>query len=462
MLSYTLWQTDVELFVEFEPLVVGKITDFAAHLTDLPSFKAIEKGQVTVSLLQGNKGIRQTKEAPDQPGIFRNALKPTTAGKSQLVFDVVTSRFTDKFIIDTEVYANAEEASAKWKGVPENPNAITFLKEQAWKIDFANAPVITDTIFEVIEAPGQILPAQGDEKTVVATSNGILVYQSSQIAIGSSVKNGQSLFRMVGGNLSGNNPETEFKKAKSRYEQAKSDYERKKELYEVQAIAKPAYEASMLAFQLAESEYKNLSSDYGKGGKSVRAGATGYIKQLFKSEGEYVQGGEALAVITQNRNLRIRADVNQTDFGRLNNQITANFELGDQKYAIESFNGRMLSFGKSVSAEQPKIPVYFELDNTGDLLPGSFIKVWLKVKSSGTGLKIPVSSLLEEFGNYSVIVQSSGESYEKRDIQIGVSDGSYVEVLSGLQQGERVVTKGVYQIKMASMSGQVPAHGHAH
>jgi len=115
-----------------------------------------------------------------------------------------------------------------------------------------------------------------------------------------------------------------------------------------------------------------------------------------------------------------------------------------------------------VSHEHPKIPVYFEVDNTGELLAGSFIEVWIKMNPKSTALRISETALLENFGTYSVIVQTGGESFEKRDVEIGVSDGIYVEIISGLKEGERVVTEGAYQVKMASMSGALPEHGHSH
>ena len=43
-----------------------------------------------------------------------------------------------------------------------------------------------------------------------------------------------------------------------------------------------------------------------------------------------------------------------------------------------------------------------------------------------------------------------------------MENGKQVQVLSGLTEGERVVTKGAYQVKMASLGGSVPAHGHSH
>ena len=73
-----------------------------------------------------------------------------------------------------------------------------------------------------------------------------------------------------------------------------------------------------------------------------------------------------------------------------------------------------------------------------------------------------MSSLIEEQGLLYVYVQTGGESFQKREVKIGAGDGMNVEVLSGIESGERVVTKGAYNIKLATTSGTVPAHGHEH
>ena len=56
------------------------------------------------------------------------------------------------------------------------------------------------------------------------------------------------------------------------------------------------------------------------------------------------------------------------------------------------------------------------------------------------------------------------DEYEKREVQLGASNGQRIEVLSGIKAGEKVVVEGVYQLKIAGASGQVPdAHaGHSH
>ena len=93
---------------------------------------------------------------------------------------------------------------------------------------------------------------------------------------------------------------------------------------------------------------------------------------------------------------------------------------------------------------------------------GSFTEVQIAFGLSKSAAVIPESSLLEDYGNYSVIVALSGESYERRPVRIGRRNGEEVEILGGVKVGEVVVTRGAYQVKMASMSGQAPAHGHEH
>ena len=93
---------------------------------------------------------------------------------------------------------------------------------------------------------------------------------------------------------------------------------------------------------------------------------------------------------------------------------------------------------------------------------GSLTPVQIAMGDATQNTMIPVNALLEDYGSYSVIVQLSGEGFERRTVKIGKRNGKNVEILQGLEVGEVVVTKGAYQVKMASMSGSTPAHGHEH
>ena len=75
---------------------------------------------------------------------------------------------------------------------------------------------------------------------------------------------------------------------------------------------------------------------------------------------------------------------------------------------------------------------------------------------------IPGAAIVEEEGIPVAFVQVSGETFQKRDVKLGVQDGRWIEVLSGVSEGERVVTDGAYALLLSTKSGTIPAHGHAH
>jgi hypothetical protein len=58
-------------------------------------------------------------------------------------------------------------------------------------------------------------------------------------------------------------------------------------------------------------------------------------------------------------------------------------------------------------------------------------------------------------------VQREGETFERRAVTIGARSGDVVQV-DGVKSGERVVSKGAYLVRLASLSTTVPAHGHVH
>ncbi|NRA10476.1 MAG: efflux RND transporter periplasmic adaptor subunit [Crocinitomicaceae bacterium] len=461
--SHTVWTDKTELFIEYAPLIVGQSSEFLAHFSDIEEFRSIDNGQVTVSLIKGKKGIRHKVDAPSSPGIFKPSLKPKESGIYDLVFEITSGDLYDRITIEkVEVFSSQEEMMKKVKHEEHNPNQISFLKEQSWKMEFANAPVLKMNLYNVIPSSGEIHAAIGDEKTIVATTSGIVMYSFTDVTIGAEVNSGERLFTISGGNINANNVQTEFMNAKANYTREKANLARKKELYDAGAIAKTELENAQLSHDLAESNYQNIANNYSQKGKSINSTSHGFIKQLFKIEGQYVEAGEPLAIIAQNKRLTLESFVNQMDYEKLNPTITANFSFNGKTHSIEEYNGKFLSYGVSITHSSPKIPVYFELDNTGNLLPGSFVEVWLKTGVSKQVLTVPKTALLEQYGKYSVIVQLEGETFEERDIMIGSSDGINVEVISGLKEDERVVTAGAYQIKMASMSGELPAHGHAH
>ncbi len=123
--------------------------------------------------------------------------------------------------------------------------------------------------------------------------------------------------------------------------------------------------------------------------------------------------------------------------------------------------GRLVSKGQASVTDDYFVPVTFEFDNTGDIIPGSFAEIWLLGHPREEVLSIPLRALTEAQGLYFVYVQTSDHTYRKTEVATGASDGSRIEITSGLKPGDIVVTKGVTQVKLAA-SGTVIPEGHSH
>jgi multidrug efflux pump subunit AcrA (membrane-fusion protein) len=70
--------------------------------------------------------------------------------------------------------------------------------------------------------------------------------------------------------------------------------------------------------------------------------------------------------------------------------------------------------------------------------------------------------VLTEAGRPYVFVQLGGESFVRRFIEVAARDGDVIGVRSGLEPGERVVTRGAYDVQLASAASGLPAEGHVH
>jgi RND family efflux transporter MFP subunit len=464
-LAYTIYTDKTELFLEFKPLVVGKEARFAAHFTHLGEyFKAFTEGTIVLTLEVNGKKTTIKTDTLMVAGIFRLRMTPDQIGKGRLVFDIKTKNITDQIIInDVVVYADENSAIAANPPQEENANDISYLKEQAWKVEFANTPALKHAFSEVIKTTGQILSAQGDEIIVTAKSSGIIRFTGKN-SVGALVTSGEGLFMITGGDITENNLDVKFKEAKTTFDKTKTDLDRAKELIKDNLITQKDYVQRQNDFEIAQTQYNSLAKNYSAGGQKVTASLNGFIKNIYVSEGQFVNAGEPLASISQNQRLILKAEVSQKYFSKLKSFTTANFKTpyDNKVYNTSELNGKLLSYGKSTSENSAFIPVSFEIDNKGEIIPGSYVELYLKSDPTADALVIPASSLIEEQGTFYVYVQVEGESFQKREVRLGTSDGIYVQVLSGVSEGERVVSKGAYQIKLATAAGSMPAHGHEH
>ena len=343
----------------------------------------------------------------------------------------------------------------------DHAGEIAFTKEQAKAAGLAIETVTPSTFHTVIRTSGQIVAPQGDEQTVVATASGVLTYSRGSIAEGMAVKAGEAIASVSAKHLQDGDPAVN---ARAAFETAEREYQRAERLVADKIISAKEYEQAKLNYETARNAYHAQASSMTSRGIAIAPGMGGYIKQLLVAQGEYVTVGQPIAVVTRDRRLQLKAFVPESEYGNLRTISSANFVSPSDKnvvHSLASLNGKLVSYGHSLSDNGAFVPAVFEFDNVGNILPGSYVEVFLIGAERPNTITIPLPAITEEQGLHFVYVQEHDEDYVKRQVTLGDSDGSRRVVISGLKAGEKVVVKGAHNVKLASMSTEIP-HGHSH
>jgi RND family efflux transporter MFP subunit len=315
---------------------------------------------------------------------------------------------------------------------------------------------------QVIKTSGRIQSQQGDEVTVVSTTNGIIRFSNPSISDGTAVQSGETVVTISAKNLQEGDP---VAKIKFEYESALNEYKRMEELVKDKIVSVREFEQAKLRYLTAKTVYEAQATQIaGNGSVKITSPISGFVKNRFVNQGEYVVIGQPIATISQNKRLQLRAEVSEKYFKDLKSITGANFKTAYDEtiYKLSELNGQLVSFGKSSAQQSFYIPVIFEFDNVGDIISGSFVEVYLLSTARENVLSIPVSAITEEQGLYFVYMQLGDDEYRKQEVTLGHDDGERMMVVSGLNAGDRIVTKGVYQVKLASASTAPEGHTHGH
>ncbi|OGU10658.1 MAG: hypothetical protein A2X61_17065 [Ignavibacteria bacterium GWB2_35_12] len=378
-----------------------------------------------------------------------------------MIFIVEKDTLKDSFLIENiQIYKDLKSIKIS---EDETPNQISYLKEQAWKTDFKVELVQKILFTSIIKTSGQILSAPGDEIIITATASGQVRFVKNNLLQGISVAKGARLFEIETSDLTDGNLETKYNEAKANNEKAKADLQRADLLVKDKIISDKDYLVTKNAYKQSEINLKTYSKNTRNGKKNIYSQLDGFIKKIYIHNGDYVSTGQQLASISKNKTLILQADLSSQFYSKLNKVIGANFKTigNDNTYDIKDFNGKIVSYAKSSDALTFYTPIYFELTNNGELVTGSFAEIFLKTKEETQQVVIPMTALTEESGKFFVYVQIGGESFLKKEVELGDNDGINIVVLQGLSEGERVVTRGAIQVKMAAASTAIP-HGHEH
>jgi RND family efflux transporter MFP subunit len=519
----TVWTDELEVYVNHPHAVAAEPFEIAVHITHLKTGTPLAEGAVTAELSRGGDVHEVTAAAAD-PGVWLIPLQLPDAGTYQTRLRVRSKDAADserRFELPAMTVSATEEAAheAAEAAMSENVAEVEFLKEQQWRIGLKTEVLQPREIAENLVVPGKVVAPHGSETMIVPPIPGrVLPPPSAQFPnIGARVSEGQLLaviepsvagpeavqllvnqaqLKTLDAELAAKRLDIETKISESEVdlELANSELKRlqglsggavvaEKRLIEVQHRVRQT-EATLQGLRRVRTTYAEAHTRLAAFLRQVRTDDTaeadpdsltvplrsplaGTVVAAQVTAGEFVSDDHPLFRVVDMQKLSLDAEVSEYDIARVQDAPGAKFRLSaypDRVLPIFGPGaGRLVFIAGVVDPDSRTVPVRFEVPNEENLLRvGMFAEVMIETDRRGDALVVSEQAVVDDSGEAVVYVQTGGESFERRPVQLGIRDGDHLEIRRGLERGERVVTDGANAIRLSTLAGGVPEHHHHH
>ncbi|MEO8574916.1 MAG: efflux RND transporter periplasmic adaptor subunit, partial [Pyrinomonadaceae bacterium] len=272
--------------------------------------------------------------------------------------------------------------------------------------------------------------------------------------------------------------------ARTRLAQAQRELRRSQNLLEVGAVPRKRVEEAQTAVKVIEDEITSADKQVSLLGDQIQAAqagrnifraptvrqpsrnfpllapVTGIIDQISATSGQQVASGAELLNIVNLSTVLLEAQVFEKDLPIVRESTRASFTsaaLAGEVYTIGTpdGDGRLVSIGQTVNEQTRTVPVIYEVKNPFNRLrDGNFIEITIDTSGNRQVLAVPKSAVVREQGEAFVFVFDGGETFERRPVALGAEGADFYEIVSGLEEGERVVIEGVYQLRTTQPTEQ--------
>jgi membrane fusion protein (multidrug efflux system) len=289
------------------------------------------------------------------------------------------------------------------------------------------------SIPEGLSLPAHILPAESTD--IHPETSGII--RSLYIKEGEAVHEGTLLAKLNDDEL-----QAQLKKLNVQLQIAIKTEERNKELLNINGISQQEYDISFLQVNTIRADIELTNALIRK--TEVRAPFSGKIGLRKISPGAYVTPATILTNIRQIHSLKLEFTVPDKYASTIKEGTEFSFTIqGSQKifsakvYAIESYvneQNRGMNIRCYIVSKDPV------------LIAGAFATVRMSMGSNSPSLMIPTQAVIPQARGKKVILYKNGIA-QMTDVQTGIRDSASIEIISGLMEGDTILTTGLMSVK---------------
>lgn len=499
--STTVFGERLLLFMEYPHIVRGVPTRFLAHLTVLATGEPVRSGTVTLEI----GAARLSVDAPKREGLFipeGSSAEPGTFNGRLIVKSEQAQETLD--LGEIVVHANEEGAdqAAHSDAGDEPPDAVPFLMESQWKVKLLLAQAGKRTLSKRLIVPARAVAPEGMSAVVSPSVGGRLTAPPSGALprTGDRVEAGQALALVeppLGApelaQLHALDLEFDLKaldvlraagEAETRLRFAEREHERiwklraeglstQQQLEQAEqnlSLARTELEAAGRTKESLDRLVAKRGADGSKPGTPIRfpleAPIAGTVIEVLGVPGLSVEAGESVFRILDSSRIWVEGRVSEFDVTFISEARGAVGEfaaLPARPFELRGARDGKPYIGQEVDPSSRTLLVRYELENAdGAVRPGMLAELHISTGEHEAPVAIPIEAVVMEQGLPTAYVMLEGELFQKRDLELGVKDGTWVEVLRGVEPGERVATRGAYIVKLAALSPASFGAGHAH
>lgn len=341
---------------------------------------------------------------------------------------------------------------------------ITLAKQEQWSFPFAVAVAGERQIPASIPVPGELVAPPGGLVHVSSPVAGRIAVDGPTIGPGDRVRAGQTLALIAPTSL-----DNSYVRTRADVVEAQLEADRAEGLFAAGAVPERRVLEARRNLNVAVAAFKAIGGTLESVGEDepdsdlyyLRSPIDGVVAVRDKALGAQVESGEHTFTIVNASTLWFVARIPARYAAETNRIRGAWFtvEGGTTTYA----SSRVLSIGNMIDPANRTLAVRFGVPNSsGTLKVGMLAEGHILLGEPVQGVAVPASAIQDENNLPVIYVMLTGDTFERRVVATGPSDGNWTIVSSGIASGEFVVTEGAYQVNLAALGVVAPAHDHAH
>ncbi len=253
------------------------------------------------------------------------------------------------------------------------------------------------------------------------------------VEVGDHVRKGQKLATMDAINL---------EKIRLQVANDSIEYGRTKELYEIGAASQSNFEAITLAYEVSKKSYANLLEN-----TILTSPISGVITARNYDEGDMYAMAQPLFVVQNITPVKMLINISESNYSKVKKGMEV--ELAADAFPGETFKGKVNLVYPTIDPRSHTFPVEIIVDNKDEKLrPGMFTRVTINY---GTNYRVvvPDSAVLKQVGadDKYVYVLNDDNTVTYTPVKVGIRMGDRYEIISGLNDGDIIVTSGQTRLK---------------